>query len=336
MLSKYNILKDEIVKWSRTKCLVVGDVMLDHYINGSVNRISPEAPVPVLDVENTTNRLGGAANVALNLIQLGAEVELLSVLGDDETGNTLLEMLTAKNIRTKHILKSASRKTTKKNRLISKNQQLLRFDSETTDEISKEVEDKLYENLLLSIEKSLPDILIFQDYDKGVLTKSFIEKTISICRQKKIKTAVDPKRKNFFNYSGVDLFKPNLKELCDAFNLLKINDESELLSQVEKLRIELNVTNCMVTLSEKGICYVSPSNSFVTKPNKLRTITDVSGAGDTVLSVASLALAGNLEAESLVFLANLSGGIVCEYPGVYPISKELLLKDLNYEDSLNE
>lgn len=318
--------KSMIEGWGDTKCIVIGDIMLDHYYQGIVERISPEAPVPVFEVASEEDRLGGAANVALNLANLGANVQMISVTGNDSHAQNLISAMKKNMIQTEIVL-SDERTTTVKNRLIAKNQQILRFDHEMKNALSAG-ETTLLEKKLIEGFKAQPDVVVVQDYNKGVLTPGVIDFIIQLCKQNKIPFVVDPKKENFFSYHGAALFKPNLGELKVALQKdgLALN-ENEVVELVRECRTKLNAQKCMVTLSEKGL-YFEGEKSFLSAPAKVRNIADVSGAGDTVTAVAALCVAQNTDDESLAFLANLSGGIVCEHPGVFPISKELLLKDL--------
>ena len=199
---------------------VLGDVMLDTYWWGHVDRISPEAPVPVVALDKKEYRIGGAGNVALNLSCLGAQVSILSVIGNDDDGTTLTRLFSDNNIGTTYLLKNKSRITTSKSRIISRNQQMMRLDSEITDDLTDgdEVELLTAVEKYISVEK--PQALILEDYNKGVLTENIITKVIEICKKNNVITTVDPKRKNFLSYKGVDIFKPNMKEVKEGLNLL--------------------------------------------------------------------------------------------------------------------
>lgn len=305
--------------------------MLDAYIFGKVERISPEAPVPVVDVKNYDYRLGGAANVALNLKALGAEPMLIAVTGDDEPARRLESILVTNGLSTKGIFRSPSRITTVKNRVIGNNVQMLRIDSERTDGLNEE--DKT--RFLYKVRELLNqcDALIFEDYDKGLLDDKSIREIIAICKQANIPTIVDPKNRNFSSYVGATLFKPNLKEIKEGLNTdLNLSDMANLKSAVEKLKELLKNDFVMVTLSEKGI-YITNHHDEYHETAHLRNIADVSGAGDTVVSVAALALACNLPMNLIASLANLAGGLVCEKVGVVPIDADTLkneaMKTLN-------
>lgn len=307
-------------KFNKLKVLIIGDIMLDTYRWGKVNRISPEAPVPIVQVKKEENRLGGAANVAQNIQALGAKAYLFSVIGSDEAGKNLSDILEKKQIDTSHIIKSKNRKTTIKTRVISGNQQLLRID----DEIISSIDKSLASKMLAKIEKLLPkiDVVILQDYDKGVFYPDFIKNILEKCQAAKVPVAADPKKNNFLEYKDIQLFKPNLKELQDGLkiNLQEINLDN-LIKAAKKLNQNINAEILLITLSEHGVFYFSNGNGAIL-PAHLRKIADVSGAGDTVISLAVLCLALKLPAEFIASMANLAGGLVCEDVGVVPINKE--------------
>ena len=309
------------------KIIVLGDVMIDAYLSGRVDRVSPEAPVPIVNFSKREERLGGAANVALNLISLGAQVTMSSVIGQDQEAETMLQLMENQCISTSGIIRSKERQTTIKTRVIGNHQQLLRVDQEQTNDIS-ESEEKA---LLIDLERLLKsgyDALIFQDYNKGVLTETLIEKVIALAKRYNVLTTVDPKLKNFLAYKGVTLFKPNLKELSEGIQL-KIDFENDL-PQFEKaithLKAIVQPAVVFVTLSEHGVFIESNKNTHYIAAHK-RTISDVSGAGDTVISVATLCLAAGVNIQTLASMANLAGGIVCEHRGVVAIKAQELFDE---------
>lgn len=318
-------------QFSSLKVLIIGDVMIDAYLWGNVERISPEAPVPIVQVHRRANRLGGAANVALNIKALGAEPIMCSVVGNDKQADTFLDLLADANISDAGIIKSKNRVTTTKFRIIGNNAQMLRVDEEINDELLVEDQKIFIERIEEILENNKIDIIIFQDYDKGVISKLIIEETQKLVAGR-IPIAVDPKRRNFFHYNGVDLFKPNLKELQEATrSQFDKKDIKSLQIEVEKLQKKLNVKQLFTTLSEQGVFISENINgNFTTAliPAHVRSIADVSGAGDTVISVASLCLALKTNKEVLAELSNLAGGLVCEEVGVIPINKEKLLKEI--------
>lgn len=296
--------------------------MLDAYLVGQVNRISPEAPVPIVDVQHRDKRLGGAANVAKNLIALGAQVELAAVIGTDAAGDDVQRLLTEQGIGTTAILATPSRPTTIKTRVISNGQQLLRVDEERTNELEESLESELIAGCVDAFESKRIDVVIFEDYDKGTLTPNVIERLISECNQRGIKTTVDPKFRNFNRYKAVDLFKPNLKEMREGLGLAIQKDSDASIAQaVLRMHQLLQPKISMVTLSERGVCFYAPDEQadFFRIPAFEREITDVSGAGDAVIAVASVLLALNVPLWQIAAVANLAGGLVCEKVGVVTV-----------------
>ncbi len=313
--------------FSKIKVAVIGDVMLDTYWWGKVDRISPEAPVPVVAVTKREQRIGGAGNVALNLVSLGAHVNVLTVLGKDDDGEQLTTLFNQNNIGAKYIVTSTDRITTNKIRIISRNQHMMRLDAEMQTDITQNDEEKLLYAFEEYIAAESPDIVILEDYNKGVLTQTVVTKIIALCKQHHILTAVDPKRKNFFSYVGVDIFKPNLKEAVEGLNILTDVVSLSLLKDIhlllqEKLKHKIS----FITLSEKGVFY-NDNNSSSLIPTHIRSIADVSGAGDTVIAVASLVYAATKNVKLMAEVANIAGGLVCEEVGTVAINKESLLKE---------
>ena len=313
--------------FSKIKVAVIGDVMLDTYWWGKVDRISPEAPVPVVAVTKREQRIGGAGNVALNLVSLGAHVNVLTVLGKDDDGEQLTTLFNQNNIGAKYIVTSTDRITTNKIRIISRNQHMMRLDAEMQTDITQNDEEKLLYAFEEYIAAESPDIVILEDYNKGVLTQTVVTKIIALCKQHHILTAVDPKRKNFFSYVGVDIFKPNLKEAVEGLNILTDVVSLSLLKDIhlllqEKLKHKIS----FITLSEKGVFY-NDNNSSSLIPTHIRSIADVSGAGDTVIAVASLVYATTKNVKLMAEVANIAGGLVCEEVGTVAINKESLLKE---------
>ena len=319
--------KELFRKFSSVKIGVIGDVMLDTYWWGNVERISPEAPVPVVTVDRKEYRIGGAGNVALNLASLGAPVSIFSVIGDDEDGHILTSLLNEKNIGTGFLLNASSRITTNKMRVISRNQQMMRLDSETVLPLDSAMEEKLINHVEVFIREQSPAAIIFEDYNKGVLTEKIIHAIISLCKSKSVLTAVDPKRKHFFEYRGVDIFKPNLKEAREALNLLAEDINQSTLELIhQKLKAELNHHISFITLSEKGVFYEDGQASHIV-PSHIRNIADVSGAGDTVIAVATLIYTLTRDTRMMAEIANLAGGLVCETVGTVAIEKSKLFRE---------
>ncbi len=312
--------------------MIIGDVMIDSYKWGKVERISPEAPVPICSVNKIENRMGGAGNVALNIKALGATPILCSIVGKDNSGENILELMKKGNMTTDNIVKSDYRPTTIKTRIIGNNVQMLRVDNENTEYLNKEEEDRLIERIVSVLDRQKIDVIIFQDYDKGVITQNIIQKTINKAKEKNIPTCVDPKHRNFSFYKEVTLFKPNLKELKEGLkieftlpSLDNLTDASLLLHSKQR------IDKIFITLSEYGLFFADYGKTkaeIKQLPANVRNIADVSGAGDTVISVASLCLSLNLPNEEIAKISNLAGGLVCEYVGVVPIEKERLYREL--------
>jgi D-glycero-beta-D-manno-heptose-7-phosphate kinase len=319
---------DKLFKnFSNYKVGVIGDVMLDTYWWGHVERISPEAPVPVVSLDRRELRIGGAGNVALNLVSLGAKTSIFSVMGEDDAGKELDQLLANSGIDTSYIICSHTRKTTDKIRVISRNQQMMRLDSETTTDLKKEAEEALIERVKDFIINEKPAVIIFEDYNKGVLTEKVIKEVIALCDQHGIITAVDPKRKNFFAYRGVTIFKPNLKEVKDGLNLLVDEVSLPALRHIHQLlKDQLGHKISFITLSEKGVFFQNEDQANII-PSHLRHIADVSGAGDTVIAVASLLYAATGDTNLVAEIANIAGGLVCEEVGTVAVDKARLLQE---------
>jgi D-glycero-beta-D-manno-heptose-7-phosphate kinase len=312
---------------SRLKILVIGDLMLDRYHFGRVNRISPEAPVPIVDVEHTDNRPGGAANVALNIRSLGAQVALCGVIGHDDNGRILQRSLTAADFDISLVLESAERVTTTKTRIIGNNQQVLRVDYEVRDLIAPSLQAQFLAAIAGRMQEF--DAVVFEDYDKGMLGEELIQAVIGMAQQAGIPTVVDPKFRNFWSYGGATLFKPNLKELNEALGLrLHKSDLVGIEAAVADLRKRMPIQDALVTLSENGMVAISAARFMTHIQAHFRKITDVSGAGDTVIAVMALALALRIGLPTAAFIANLAGGLVCEEVGVVPVDKGRLMAEL--------
>ena len=314
-------------KFNSLTILIIGDVMIDTYIWGNVDRISPEAPVPVVSIIKKESRLGGAANVALNVQSLGATPLICSVIGDDLEGTEFQTLLADENLSNEGILRVQDRPTTVKTRVIGHHQQIVRIDAETDKSISPKETSLVFEKIKQIIENKTIDAIIFEDYDKGLITPELIKRTVELAAQEEIITVVDPKKRNFLHYKNVTLFKPNLKELREGLKLdidPKISHELE--NAVDTLKKQLNAQMVMVTLSELGV-YISSKQGKKIIPAHIRDIADVSGAGDTVVATATVCLAAGFDEFKTVAIANLAGGLVCEHVGVVPIEKNQLLAE---------
>ena len=310
--------------FNKKNILIIGDVMVDAYLWGHVERISPEAPVPIVSVEKRENRLGGAANVGLNIRSLGANAILCSVIGNDVKGNEFLELLDKQKLSKEGIIQSNKRITTTKFRVIGNNTQMLRVDEEITSELEKEELTMLQEHITNIIANKTIDAIIFQDYDKGTINEQLISSVVEVANNQNIPIIVDPKKKNFLHYKNVTLFKPNLKEIKEGLNIhFDVDKQEEIEKAVSSLQAVLQTEMVLNTLSENGVFIQWATGSEII-PAHYRTIVDVSGAGDTVISVAALCLIMDMEAADMAALANLAGGIVCEEVGVVPINKTKL------------
>ncbi|MBC7902567.1 MAG: carbohydrate kinase [Gemmatimonadaceae bacterium] len=313
--------------FSNIKVGVVGDLMLDTYWWGHVERISPEAPVPVVTLDKKELRIGGAGNVALNLISLGAPTAVFSVIGEDETGKELDRMLADSGIDTSYLICSHRRITTNKTRIISRNQQMMRLDSEISEDLNADAEEALIARVRDYIVNEKPAVIILEDYNKGVLTEKVIREVIHICKQNNVITTVDPKRRNFFAYRGVTIFKPNLKEVKDGLNLLLEDINIAALKNIhQRLADKLGHEISFITLSEHGVYYEKDGAADII-PSHFRNIADVSGAGDTVIAVASLLYAASKDVRLMAEVANIAGGLVCETVGTIAVNKEQLLEE---------
>ncbi len=291
--------------------------------------MSPEAPVPVVNVIAKEERLGGAANVALNIQSLGAKPFICAISGDDENAKTLEKLFKKNKLSTEGLLQLKNRPTTIKTRIICDNSHVLRVDEETVKTISSSEEKKLFKKIPSIIKKQKITVIIFEDYDKGCITAALIKEVVKLAAKKKIPVAVDPKKRNFLAYKGVALFKPNLKELKEGLKSKDLNPKSraEVEKSAEGLRKKLNAQMVLLTLSENGV-FITDGKSKHLLPAHKRNVIDVSGAGDTVIAVAALCLGAKTDSKTLAELANLAGGLVCEKAGVIPIDKKQLLKEV--------
>ena len=316
-------LKELFEKFNGKKVAVVGDLMLDAYYWGEVKRISPEAPVPVVEIEKQFSRFGGAANVAFNIVKLGAIPIPIGVIGNDQTGIELKELMKEADIGDSGIIIDSSRPTTAKTRVIADNQHIVRIDNESKKSVQPEIENKIIE-YFKNISENL-DAVILQDYNKGVLTKKVIKEIIEIANINNVIITVDPKFDNFFEYKNVTVFKPNKKETEEAYGI-RIENSEHFENAGNRLLNDLNAKFILLTLSEEGVALFSSRKLEKKIPTKAREVADVSGAGDTVISTLTVALAAGAEISDAAYLANYAGGLVCEEVGIVPINKEKLLE----------
>lgn len=318
-------ITDIFHQFSSKKVLIVGDVMVDEYYVGNVTRISPEAPVPVVSVTSRERRLGGAANVALNIDALGAQPIMCSIRGNDVEGEWLFQRFEELGFDNEGIIIDYQRPTTIKTRIIGNKHQILRVDQEDCAEVSPTIEKQVIDFL----KKRIPevDVVIFQDYNKGLLTKKIITQGIKLCNTHGVPSLVDPKKDHFLDYKEVSLFKPNKKEIIDGLKLSgALNTKDEIETAMVMLATKLQAKTILLTLSEMGVAVLDEGkvSFFDAHP---RNIVDVSGAGDSVISVASLALACQLDKSLVAQLSNLAGGLVCENVGVVAVDSVRLLAE---------
>ncbi len=332
IMEKSGNYKKLFENFNTLKIMIIGDVMVDSYLWGKVERISAEAPIPIVSLKKRENRMGGAANVAMNIKAMGAKPMLCSVIGADEKGQQFLDLLKKEKIDDFGIIRSNKRITTTKFRIFGNSYQMLRVD----EEVENELNDKDFQTLLRVIDQILEnhhiDCIVFQDYDKGVITPRLIQEVVERAKQHNIPTTVDPKKKNFEAYHHVTLFKPNLKELTEGLKTsIDTHDRESIMRETHKLRASLDARYLLTTLSEQGVMICmkeKEEEKTLVVPAMMRMVSDVSGAGDTVISVASLCLALQRTPYEIAFISNLAGGIVCEEVGVVPINKEKLLREV--------
>lgn len=307
------------------RVLIIGDVMLDSYVWGHVERISPEAPVPVVTVDRRELRLGGAGNVLLNVQALGAEAILCSVIGTDGPGDQLKQQLDNRGLNCDGLIRSDTRITTIKERIIASSQQVVRVDTETDKYITADERAQL----IAKAKELIPTchVVVFEDYDKGVLSKEAIAEITDFANEQRIPTVVDPKKRNFLSYQNATLFKPNLKELREGLKLdFEVDDTADFQAAVSQLKEKLNLQGALITLSERGV-YIDFNGEKRQLPAHIRKIADVSGAGDTVISIAACCVALKQSPGVIAGLSNLGGGLVCESVGVVPIDKAQLKQE---------
>ncbi|MBK7104032.1 MAG: D-glycero-beta-D-manno-heptose-7-phosphate kinase [Ignavibacteriae bacterium] len=303
------------------KIAIIGDMMLDGYFWGDVSRVSPEAPVPVVEIENEFFRFGGAANVAININKLGGISLPIGIIGDDSDGETFLKLMEKEKINNSGIFKDSERPTTTKTRVIAGKQHVVRIDRESKNYLSKIFEQKILDFLDQNINSI--SAIILQDYNKGVLSEVLIEQIIKLANEKNKIITVDPKFINFSKFKNVTLFKPNRKETEDVLGI-RINSDKDISSAGKKLLEILNAKYILITLGEKGIALFEEGKDEIRISTKAKKVADVSGAGDTVISTLTLALASGASINEAAYIANFAAGIVCEEVGIVPIEKEKL------------
>ena len=316
--------------FSQHRVMVIGDVMLDEYLHGQVDRVSPEAPVPVVALKEQESQPGGAANVALNCLSLGAQVALIGLYGQDRGGEILLEALRNAGLSADGLVKSDWRRTTRKTRIMAQGQQLLRVDVEDDAPTRPAELEALWSQVESSIEAFAPEVIIFEDYDKGALSEELISRVVGKAKSLGIPTVVDPKLRNFWSYKDVSLLKPNLKEVRAALPGMRIDadDAGSLAAAHQALQDRLGHRWSLVTLGADGAFMESESGHLKIAAHR-RRIADVCGAGDSVVATAALSIAAGGTAEEILELANLAGGLACEYVGVRPLSRSDFARGLN-------
>lgn len=306
-------------KFDNVKIAVVGDMMLDEYLIGKVNRISPEAPVPVVNIEEERFVLGGASNVANNLKTLGGEVIVFGVVGNDDNGKKFINDLEMKKINSDGIVADNSRPTIIKSRVLSQGQQLLRLDWEKNTEISQEIQEKIIENIEKNIENI--DGILLSDYNKGVLTKFVSQKIIELGKKYNKKVLVDPKPQNFKNYVGATSMTPNRKEILDYLGLAEFKSEDEIARGMERVREELGLENLVLTRSEEGFSLLE-NGEHKKVPTVAREVFDVTGAGDTFISTLLLSLCAGANLYEAGVIANMASGVVVAKIGTATVTKK--------------
>jgi rfaE bifunctional protein kinase chain/domain len=303
--------------------MVIGDLMIDEYIIGRVSRISPEAPVPVVEVAEESHRLGGAANVALNIASLGLEAIMVGVIGDDPAGEKLIQRFQKRNVKADGVVKIEGRPTTVKTRIIGDSQHIARVDRELSSYLNKNEAQQLYQKVVDLIDDV--DAIILEDYNKGVLTEDLISEIINRANEKGKIITVDPKFKNFLKYQNVSLFKPNIKETEEAL-AIKVSSEEDLRSAGIKLIEKLKAKAVLITRGEEGMSLFEANGTDTHVESKVRKVADVSGAGDTVISTLTAALTAGSSFQEAATIANFAAGIVCEYVGIVPVENDKLYK----------
>jgi rfaE bifunctional protein kinase chain/domain len=324
---KSDKLQEAFYAFNDMRILVIGDAMIDSYFWGDVSRISPEAPVPVISHTRRESRLGGAANVAINIKALGAEPVLASVIGNDDRADLFKSLMDKRNLPKHGIYESNTRLTTIKTRIISQNQHLLRVDEEMDENLDRDTETAFLNHLKYLISSQKFNAIVFEDYDKGAITPRIITEIVQLANEKQIPTLVDPKKRNYNHYKNVTLFKPNFKELVEGLNLqIKKDDYPAIFNTAKAMIDKQNIDWLLVTLSELGVL-ICNKDKYKRYPAKIRDISDVSGAGDTIIGITSVCLAAGMSPWLIAEIANIGGGQVCEKSGVVPIEKEQLLKE---------
>jgi len=307
--------------FNKQKVIVIGDLMLDAYLWGKVSRISPEAPVPVVEVSEESYRFGGAANVTYNINSLGAEVVPIGLIGGDNNGIILKELFEKHGFSSAGLIVDKNRPTTVKTRIIAHNQQVVRTDREDKSAISVNMQQKILGFFKEQLKDA--DAVILEDYNKGLLTPGLIEEVISLAVKQNVKVLVDPKYDNFFSYKNVTVFKPNRKEASDRLGM-RIETENEARTACERLLHQLNCEAVLLTLGEQGMILHERNGKYALIPTKAQEVHDVSGAGDTVIATIAIAMSAGASLMEAAVIANQAAGIVCGVVGIIPVDKDIL------------
>jgi rfaE bifunctional protein kinase chain/domain len=324
-----NMLIDKVrsiqLAQKKPSILVIGDLMIDHYIWGNATRLSPEAPVPIVNVKNESTTLGGAGNVVQNLVALGAKVTVAGVIGADASGIQLIDILESEGVRTNTIIKDKSRHTTFKTRVLVGSHQLVRVDREVTDAISDELGNELAGKLTTSIESA--DIVILSDYNKGLFAPALTQRIIKIANDHQKKVIIDPKGLNYEKYKGAYIIKPNRKELAEAAKTEKISNIADMQNAAKTIFMQTGTKYLIVTLSEEGIAIVT-EESIKLMPVKATEVFDVTGAGDTVIAAIAYFTALGLPVDEACELANHAAAIVVRHVGSATTTIDEIIKDM--------
>lgn len=315
-------LKEIFDRGRQKKIIVVGDLMIDRYLWGNVSRISPEAPVPVINIEDEENRFGGAGNVANNLIGLGAVPVVVGVVGDDQLGNMFRELVVEKKLSVEGLITDYQRPTTTKIRIIGNNQHIARVDREKLFPINQEIQSKIINLINELIDEA--EAIIIQDYNKGLVIPSLVYKIINLAKQHGKIIAADPKFDNFWEFKGVTVFKPNKKETEEVL-AMRIQTEQELKMAGSKLTERLD-GSVLITLGKDGMALFEKNAQMTHLKARTRKVADVSGAGDTVIATLTYALSSGCSMQEAVTLANYAAGLVCEEVGVVPVDLDKLVE----------
>ena len=315
------------------RIVVIGDLMLDHYLWGQVDRISPEAPVPIVDVQKQEYRLGGAANVVNNIASLKGTPVVVGLIGADSYADTFVNIFTQNQVKTEYILKDSTRTTTVKTRVFAAGQQVIRYDFEQRHDISEEIESKVLHKVELAIAEA--DAVIIEDYNKGLLTPKIIRHAINKANSLKIPITVDPKYNCFFEYQNCTVFKPNLAELQKNLNI-EIKNDKDLNNAANQLFDRISPEYLVITLGEKGLIIFDKEKNITQIPTFAKEVFDVCGAGDTVISVLTLCLSIGLDIKTSAIIANHAAGAVCGKRGINPATADDITMSVKYNNFLGE